>query len=72
MVRRINDLAPDGLRIIVPWHEIEPGMSVFIPCINVVACERQAKQVAARLQISINCRRGTHDNLLGLRIWRTA
>ena len=72
MVHRLNDLAPDGLRIIVPWHELEPGMSVFIPCINVGACEREAKKIAVRLQIDVVCRRGTQDNILGLRIWRVA
>lgn len=71
MVRRLDDLCPDGVRIIVMWHDLEPGMSVFIPCINMEVCERQVAAVARRLQLRLKTKRTKCNNLLGLRIWRT-
>jgi len=70
-VRTLLDLCPDGLRIVVPWKELYPGMSVFVPCINAQTCQKQAETIARKLEIRIACRRVFKDNILGLRIWRT-
>jgi hypothetical protein len=70
-VRTLLDLCPDGLRIAVPWKELYPGMSIFVPCINAQACQKQAEVIARKLEIRIACRRAFKDNILGLRIWRT-
>jgi hypothetical protein len=70
MAKRINDLDPDGVRIIVPWEELRVGGSVFVPCINTEACERQVQGVAKRLGISLTCRKRIEAPYLGLRIWR--
>ena len=46
VARKKTDLCPDGLRIIVPWYDLHPGTSVFVPCINVILCAEQAYAVA--------------------------
>ena len=33
-ILRTYDLDPDGVRVVVNWHDVQVGMSVFIPCIN--------------------------------------
>lgn len=70
MARRLTDLDPDGLRIVVPWYTLLPGMSVFVPCINVPRCERQVDAIAHRLQITLTHKRCTWNGYLGLRVWR--
>jgi len=70
-VRTLLDLCPDGLRIVVPWKKLYPGMSVFVPCIDARACQLQAEEIARRLEIRVACRRAFKDHILGLRIWRT-
>jgi len=71
MTKKINDLDPDGLRIIVPWQELHVGGSFFVPCVNIDACTRQVEEVAKRLGIGLTCRRRIEAKRLGLRIWRT-
>lgn len=72
MVKKVNDLDPDGLRLIVPWEELHIGGSFFVPCINVEACKRQVLEIANRLGVSLTCRQRIEAQRLGLRIWRTA
>ena len=71
MVFLINDLHPDGLRIVVPWHAMGLGESVFVPCINSDACKKQLSGISARLGITLISRRRTENHILGLRVWRT-
>jgi hypothetical protein len=71
MAKKINDLDPDGLRIIVPWEALHVGGSFFVPCINTELCEKQVMGVAERLGITLTCRQRVEAQRLGLRIWRT-
>ena len=71
MAKKVNDLDPDGVRIIVPWRELHVGGSLFVPCINTEACERQIQGVAQRLGIRLTCRQRIEAQHLGLRVWRT-
>lgn len=71
MVKRVNDLDPDGIRIIVPWGELRVGGSVFVPCIDTDVCEKQVQGVAKRLGMTLTCKRRIETPYLGLRIWRT-
>jgi hypothetical protein len=72
MVKKLNDLDPDGLRIVVPWEELAVGSSFFIPCVNVDTCERQARVIAGRLGMTLTFRHRIERQHLGLRVWRTA
>jgi hypothetical protein len=72
MAKKINDLDPDGLRIIVPWEDMQVDSSFFVPCINVELCWKQAVEIANRLGISLRCKQRIEAQCLGLRIWRTA
>jgi hypothetical protein len=71
MAKKVNDLDPDGVRIVIPWEELDVGSSFFIPCIDVDKGRRQAAEVAYRLGMSLTARVRIEDNRLGLRIWRT-
>ena len=31
---RLDDLDPDGVKVVVDWGKMVVGASVFIPCIN--------------------------------------
>ena len=71
-VHLLDDLCPDGLRIVIPWKDLQPGMSVFVPCVNLRDAKWQALSVAKRHGIEIRCITRVEDYKLGLRIWRTA
>jgi len=72
MAKKVNDLDPDGLRIVVPWEELHVGGSFFIPCINVELCWKQSVEIAERLGIALTCKQRIEAQCLGLRIWRSA
>lgn len=72
MAKRLNDIDPDGLRIVIPWGELRVGSSFFIPCINTESCERQVQTVAKRLGIVLASRTRIEGPYMGLRFWRTA
>lgn len=72
MVRRLDDIAPDGVRVVIPWSELHVGGSFFVPCINVAQAQREVGVIADRLGYTLICRTRTEDKVLGLRIWRTA
>jgi hypothetical protein len=67
----INDLHPDGMRIVVPWEAMELGESVFVPCINVDSCRKQLAGISARLGVTLTSRKRIENHILGLRVWRT-
>jgi len=31
---KLNDISPDGVRIVINWDAFVVGTSVFVPCIN--------------------------------------
>jgi len=69
-IRTNDQLSPDGVMIYVHWDAMRPGDSVFIPCLNLSNCQKQANVAfkergwAARYRVEIN------EHILGLRIWR--
>lgn len=72
MVKKLDDIDPDGVRIVLPWNELEVGGSFFVPCINTATCERQLGVIAKRLGITLTTRLRLEGQHLGLRVWRTA
>ena len=71
MVRRLRDLAPDGLNVLVNWEEMDVSASIFVPCINTDACKKQAKEVFDMFGWNMVSQVRIENYRLGLRIWRT-
>jgi hypothetical protein len=71
MVRRLRDLEPDGVLITVSWEHMEVGSSIFVPCINVDVCRRQAIEIADMFGWIVITQVRVEHYILGLRIWRT-
>jgi len=68
---KIEDLNPDGIRIVVNWDELKVSGSVFIPCVDTEKTKDQVSTVASLRQWGVKHEVRVENNLLGLRIWRT-
>jgi hypothetical protein len=71
-VLRLDDLHPDGIRIVVDWSRFTPGSSIFVPCLDLDACIQQVERIAERKKWKIQHRVWAENNILGLRVWRIA
>lgn len=71
-VLKLDDVGPDGVRFIVDWDRVCVADSVFIPCLNVTLADKQVRAIFARRHWEIRVAVRTENNILGLRIWRTA
>jgi hypothetical protein len=69
-VLKIDDLDPDGVRIVVDWIQFDSGASVFIPCINTEQAKKQVEVIAKRKNWVIKTQIRVETDCLGLRIWR--
>ena len=67
---RFDDLAPDGVRIVVRWDKFPVGASVFIPCVNTLELVRQLHQITSQWEWVVHYRPGIEDGRWGVRIWR--
>ena len=67
---RFDDLAPDGVRIIVHWEEFSVGAAVFIPCVNTLELVRQLHQITTAWEWVMHYRLGIENGRWGVRIWR--
>jgi len=71
-IRTNEDLDPDGVRMVVLWDQLQVTNSFFIPCVNTTKAISQVRSIfktrgwQARVVIT------TQDDILGVRIWRTA
>ena len=70
-VLKIEDLNPDGIKIVVNWDELKVSGSVFIPCVDTEKTKDQVSTVASLRQWGVKHEVRVENNLLGLRIWRT-
>jgi phosphoribosylamine-glycine ligase len=70
-VLKIDDLNPDGVRIIVKWDDLVVGTSAFIPCVNTEEAMRQAAKILVGRDYKTEARVVVEDEILGVRIWRT-
>lgn len=59
-----------NLIVLIPWEKLEPGMSVFIPCLDTKAHAKTLEKEAARLGYSIICKQVVEKGKYGLRMWR--
>ncbi len=69
-VLKVDDLCPDGIRVVVAWDSMVVGASIFVPCINTETARTQAACVMKDRGWSVTSRVRTEDNKLGVRIWR--
>tara|TARA_R110000824_G_scaffold345827_1_gene532545 strand:- start:875 stop:1102 length:228 start_codon:yes stop_codon:yes gene_type:complete len=70
-VLKIDDLSPDGVRIVVEWDSFVVGASAFIPCINTEEAMRQAAKILVDKSYKMEARAVIEEDILGIRIWRT-
>jgi|TARA_Y100000385_G_scaffold198814_1_gene205863 hypothetical protein len=68
---RIDDLAPDGVKIVVDWDAMVVGASIFIPCVNTVKAKKQFLDIAQRKNWNIEIRVRIENEMFGVRMWRT-
>ena len=67
----LDDLDPDGIKIIVDWNSMVINASVFIPCINTKKTIAECKRIFELKSWGIETRILIEDSKLGVRIWRT-
>jgi|TARA_R110000751_G_scaffold144452_1_gene248017 hypothetical protein len=68
---RLDDLDPDGVKVVIQWGKMVVGASAFIPCVDTETARNQLKRVAKDKQYEILTRIRIENGLWGLRIWRT-
>lgn len=67
----LDDIAPDGVRIVIQWGKFTVGTSIFVPCINTKKAREQLKAITNRKKMKTESRVCTENGLLGIRVWRT-
>jgi hypothetical protein len=70
-ILKLNDLCPDGVRIIVNWDNMVTSSSVFILCVNTQVAIEQAKKITDAKGWQTETQVRVEDGKLGVRIWRT-
>jgi hypothetical protein len=68
---KLDDIAPDGVRIIVRWDKMVIGASVFVPCINARKAREQVNVIFKRKGWQYKAKTTIESDKLGVRIWRT-
>lgn len=73
--RKINTfryltLAPDGVEFEVDWQSMEPGMSVFIPCVDHQQALNELNYVCERMNWTFEYAIRVENHKMGLRFWR--
>ncbi len=69
--QKVDDLNPDGIKVIVAWERMSVGASVFIPCVNTLQAKYQARKIAELKSWRIEIRTRIENKMFGVRIWRT-
>jgi hypothetical protein len=67
---RFDDLAPDGVRILVDWSRFTVGSSVFVPAIDTTELIGQFQSIANYYNWEIDYRYRVEGGRQGLRFWR--
>jgi len=70
-VLKLDDLNPDGVRIVVDWPSMVVGSSVFVPCINTDKALQQVRGICVeRMGWEIKAKSCVESDFLGVRVWR--
>ena len=67
---RLGQLCPDGVVIDINWDNLEVGMSIFVPAVNLKELKKQTENVAKDLQITLKSAERIENGKLGMRFWR--
>jgi hypothetical protein len=67
----LDDLDPDGIRIVVNWEGMSVGASVFVPCINTHKAKEQVNKISKVRRWQVTIKIAIENGKLGIRIWRT-
>jgi hypothetical protein len=70
-VLMVDDLHPDGIRIIVNWEGMHVGASLFVPCLNTQKAKDQVVTLFKRKKWQVKTKIAIENGKLGIRIWRT-
>lgn len=70
-ILKIDDIAPDGVKITLDWDKFVVGSSMFIPCIDNEEAAKQVKRICKEKGFKITCKVVIYNEKLGLRIDRT-
>jgi hypothetical protein len=65
-----EDLAPDGVRIIVDWGKFTVGTSFFVPCVDILEAKKQVKKITEDKGWKVDSRLRIEDECFGVRFWR--
>lgn len=71
MILKLDDINPDGVKIVINWDNMKVGGSVFVLCINTEKAVRQIKKIMSRRKWKSEVRVVVEDGKLGVRVWRT-
>lgn len=71
-VIKLDDVAPDGVRMIIDWSKMSTADSVFIPCLNVKKALKQVDAIFNRRGWKMRVHVSVESNTMGVRIWRIA
>ena len=67
----VDDLSPDGIKIVVNWDAMHVGASVFIPCLNTQVAKEQVVSLFKRKKWQVKVKIAIENGKLGIRTWRT-
>lgn len=67
----LDDLDPDGIRIVINWKGMSRGASVFVPCINTHKAKDQVNAIAKAKRWQVTTKIVIENGKLGIRLWRT-
>jgi|TARA_R110000803_G_scaffold30300_1_gene68405 hypothetical protein len=68
---KVDDLNPDGVKVVVDWDHMVVGASVFLPCIDTEKTKQQIAKIAELKAWQVEMRVRIEDEMFGVRIWRT-
>ena len=66
----IDDLCPDGVRVVVDWEKFKIGTSFFVHCVDTEQARKEVKDIAERKGWKITSRLRIEDEHFGVRFWR--
>ena len=67
----VDDLNPDGVRIVINWDKMVIGASFFVPCLNTQTAKEQVTTIAKGKRWQVTIKIVIENDKLGIRIWRT-
>ena len=66
----VYGIYPDGVKIVIDWDSLEPGMSMFIPAINTDRLNLLVRKIATDKNMKLKGVERIEGGLLGMRFWR--